>query len=75
MPESSPQCWPAGHSSIEEEFGKCVAEDARSLRTPRQLENGYHYEANMSAQRIYKVCEQIMDFVGSGDQWRVETRS
>lgn len=62
-------------SVLQGEFPKCLAEDPRTLRSPRKLDNGYYYEANMSAQRIYKVCEQILDFVGCGDQWRVDTRS
>lgn len=60
---------------LQGEFPKCLAEDQRTLRSPRKLDNGYFYEANMSAQRIYKVCEQILDFVGCGDQWHVETRA
>lgn len=60
---------------LQAEFPKCLAEDPKTLRSPRKLDNGYFYEANMSAQRIYKVCEQILDFVGCGDQWLVETRA
>lgn len=59
---------------LQAEFSKVLAEDPKALRSPRKLDNGYFYEANMSAQRIYKICEQIMDFVGCGDQWSVETR-
>lgn len=60
---------------LQAEFPKFISTDPKTFRASRQLDNGYCYEANLSAQRIHRLCEQFMDFVGSGDQWRVETRS
>jgi uncharacterized protein with ParB-like and HNH nuclease domain len=60
---------------LQTEFSKFISTDPKALRASRRLDNGYYYEANLSAKRIYRICEQLMDFVGSGDQLRVETRS
>jgi hypothetical protein len=62
-------------SALQEDFPKQIASKSSQLRTPRQLTNGYFYETNMSANRIFRLCEQVLDFVGARDLWRVETRN
>jgi uncharacterized protein with ParB-like and HNH nuclease domain len=71
LSESHSEQFPA----LQEDFPKQIANKASLLRTPRQLTNGYFYETNMSANRIFRLCEQVLDFVGARDLWRVETRN
>jgi len=70
LSESHSEQFPA----LQEDFPKQIAGRANQLRTPRQLTNGYFYETNMSANRIFRLCEQLLDYVGSRELLRVETR-
>lgn len=62
-------------SALQLEFPRVLSTDANKIRTPRKLANGYFFETNMSANRIYRLCEQLLDFMGCRDQWHVDTRS
>lgn len=61
-------------AALQLEFPKQISLDPNMLRSPRKLENGYLYDSNMSANRIVRLCEQMLDYVGCRDQWHVETR-
>lgn len=60
--------------ALQLEFPKYISLDANLVRARRKLPNGYYYEINMSANRIFSLCEQLLDYVGCRDQWHVETR-
>jgi hypothetical protein len=41
--------------------------------TSRKISNGYCMETNLSAERIYKFCISITEFIGlSSEDWRLE---
>jgi uncharacterized protein with ParB-like and HNH nuclease domain len=69
--EAHPDQFPA----LRTEFPNYITEEPSGLRSMRKLSNGYFYEANMSAQSIYRLCQQVLDIVGCGGNWSVDTRS
>ena len=50
------------HSLVEEQL----------FRRPKELANGYYYEANLSAGHIYNFCKQLVNIMEfSQDEWDV----
>lgn len=65
---------PEQFSVLEEDYPHYITRDGAKLRSPRRLSNDYYYEANLSAQRIYRLCKHVMQMADCGDQWSVDTR-
>ena len=43
-----------------------------TFRRPKELANGYYYEANLSAGHIYNFCKQLVNIMEfSQDEWDV----
>ena len=68
------ETYPDQFPGLQAEFPSYLSGEASKLRSPRSLGNGYCYEANMSAKRIYQLCQQVLDFVGYGGVWSVDKR-
>ena len=59
--------------SIEEEYPSLLGKDRTAFRRPKELANGYFYEANLSATSIYNFCKQLVNIMElSEDEWKVE---
>lgn len=62
-------------AALQLDFPKQLSLDPNMVRASRALGNGYYYETNMSAKRIFRLCEQLLDYVGCRAQWSVDTRT
>ena len=55
-----------------QKFPKSFSMDKTKFRGPRQLKNGYFFEANLSARAIKRYCQQLLEeFEVSIDDWRI----
>ncbi|PRQ03206.1 HNH endonuclease family protein [Enhygromyxa salina] len=68
------ESYPDRFITLKESFPKYISLDPSSLRVPRSAGNSYFYEANLSAQSIYRVCEYILQLADCGDDWNIDTR-
>ncbi len=51
-----------------------MSKNLLSLRQGKILNNGYYIETNLSADIIYRLCNQMIQFAGlSSDDWKIDT--
>jgi uncharacterized protein with ParB-like and HNH nuclease domain len=64
---------PEQFENLAVEYPKFISHSANAFRRSAELTNGYHVELNLSADHIYRFCQQVMEYFGySKDDWRVD---
>jgi len=64
---------PEQFENLTVEYPKFISNSASAFRRSTPLTNGYHVEVNLSAEHIYRFCQQVMEHFGySKDDWRVD---
>jgi len=64
---------PEQFENLAAEYPKFISHSANAFRRSTPLINGYHVEVNLSAEHIYRFCQQVMEHFGySKDDWRVD---
>lgn len=57
---------------IENEYPRFVGKNKNKFRAIKELPNGYYFEVHLSAQSIYKLCNQIIDTIGlTSEDWQL----
>jgi len=65
---------PESFRILTNEYPHFVGLDPNKFTDKQQLENGYYFEVNLSAKRIYNFCTQAIETIGlSSEDWKVET--
>lgn len=58
------------------EYPKFVSLESKRMRATRLLNNGVFIEVNLSAQSIYKFCNQAFEAIGlTAEDWKVVCES
>jgi uncharacterized protein with ParB-like and HNH nuclease domain len=61
-------------AKLADEYPRFISADAGKFRSHRQLGNGLYIEVNLSAQNVFRFCNQAIESIGlSSEDWMVET--
>jgi hypothetical protein len=64
---------PEFFENLTTEYPKFISKNPNAFRRSVELINGYHVEVNLSADHIYRFCQQTMEHFGcSKEDWRVD---
>lgn len=61
-------------AKLADEYPRFISADSGKFRRDRQLKNGFFIEVHLSAQSIFRFCNQAIESIGlSSEDWVVET--
>ena len=67
---------PEAFELLANNYSRFISADSVSLRSSRQLQNGYFIETNLSAKSIHRFCVQALESIGlTKEDWIVETNN